>query len=97
MRSNNKFPLLTSIKWLFFSGALATIVGIWGWLANLTIQNTLQSNSNKTVQASIDVRNSDGQIISGPATVTLQQVSAPLSGNTSSNPVVITRTGSSRP
>jgi len=97
MKSNNKYPLLTSIKWLFVSGALATIVGIWGWLANQTIQNTLQTNSNKTLQANVVVRNSSGQNVSGSTTVTLQQVSLPASGSTSNNPVIITRTGSSRP
>jgi hypothetical protein len=98
MKSTNKYPLLTSIKWLFASGALAAIVGLWGWLANKTIQNTLQTNgSNNTLQANVVVRNSNGQTVSGPTTITLQQVSAPVSGSTSGNPVVVTSTGSSRP
>ena len=98
MQSKNTKSLLTSIKWLFASGALTAIVGLWGWLANKTIQNTIQTNgTNTTSQANVVVHNSIGQTISGPTNVTLQQVSLPASGSTSNNPVVITRTGSSRP
>jgi hypothetical protein len=97
MNSKNKYSLVTSIKWLFASGALAAILGLWGWFANKTIQNTLQTNGNNTLQANVVVHNSNGQSVSGLTTITLQQVSAPVSGSTSSNPVVVTRTGSSRP
>ncbi len=98
MQSKNKYRLLSSIKWLFASGALAAIVGLWGWVANRTIQNTIQTNgSNATSQENVVVLNSNGQAVSGPTTVTLQQVSIPARGSTSSNPMVVTRTGSSRP
>jgi len=107
MKNKNKYSLMTSIKWFFASGVLAAIVGLWGWLANRTIQNTLLTNgSNNTSQVNVVVLNSNGQAVSGPTLVALQQVSIPVTGNNSSNPVIvssgrnsgpITSTGSSRP
>jgi hypothetical protein len=105
MQPRKDHQLLTSIKWLFVSGTIATMVWLWGWFSNQTIQNVQknQANTSGTTQANVVVLGADGQRVSSPTTVTLNNVTPPSSANqqvvitTNRNSNPFTSTGSSRP